>query len=213
MNRAAIANDSAAVEKCKAIGLWPYMLANSEKGQGGDGARDLFLVNCWFLGKSESSEMWQTFGDGGKRVAIRSTVNRLASSFFIPGDFRLISSVGRVNYVDFKSHKCCDGNDTAEVSLLKDKTFESENEVRVLVWNNCLPCYLKSDGSPASRPGKSFFMPRVKGFYIPCDLGHLVQSIIAGPNMPPFYRDLMKRIVGQDGKPVNVECSNLASWT
>jgi hypothetical protein len=99
-----LAEDPEAVEKCKSLGLWNHMLAAADNFRSGDGGRNMFAVNCWFLGKSESEKMWKEYADSGKGIAIRSTVSRLATALQITGDYRLISKVGRINYVDFKSH-------------------------------------------------------------------------------------------------------------
>lgn len=208
-----LAENPAAVEKCKTFGLWDFMKANAENSHsGGDGARIGSVINCWFIGHDESFGMWKDFGDGGKGVAVRSTIDQLATAFLIPGDFRLLSRVGRVNYVDFRSYKCLNRNDTFEVSWLKDKFFEHENEVRILTLNNCLSCYLDEHGRPLWRPGRPRFIPNLKGFNVPCDLAGLINGVIAGPNMLPGDRDLLKKIVDSQGKPVNVEFSKIAPW-
>ena len=208
-----LADDARAIDKCKAMGLWDTMNWLAEnKPAGGDAARIMFVVNCWYMGQPESANMWKVFGDEGKGVAIRSTISRLATAFFIPDGLKPASAVGRVNYVDFKSHQCHDGNNTSEVAFLKDKSLAHENEVRVLTLNNCLSSYLNSEGSALWRSGLPRFVPNLKGFNIQCDLQSLIQSVIAGPNTLPGDRDMMKRLVDGNGRPVKIEESALSPW-
>lgn len=205
-----LANDPEAVEKCKALGLWDIMVATAEHGRSGDEGRCMFVVNCWFVGKQESAKMWKEYGDGGKGVAIRSTVRQLRSAFQIPGDLRLVSRVGRVNYVDFESHDLgARGNDIARVAFIKDKAFAEESEVRVLTLNTLHHGCLYPDGSQAGLPGSAIFCPSIKGFHIKCDLKGLMRSIIVGPNSPPYFRMLIKRIVSRYGLTIGVEYSQV----
>jgi len=64
-------------------GSYNELLAMADNGRSGDVGRKTLLVNCWFIGKTETQKMWRDYGDGGKGIAIRSTVKRLATSFRI----------------------------------------------------------------------------------------------------------------------------------
>ena len=207
-----LAKNSPFVEKSKAMGLWDAMLAStSDAGRSAEGGRIGYVVNCWFLGNGEKAEMWKTFGDDGAGIAIRSTITRLSSAFYIPEDYNLVSRVGRINYVDFETHECANGNDATEVALLKNKKYENENEVRVMILNSFHSGCLSIDGIPW-RPGLPAFSPTIKGYYIRCDLSQLMDGIIVGPNMRQANRDLIKKLIGPDGKPISVEYSQLAPW-
>ncbi|MGA2029747.1 MAG: DUF2971 domain-containing protein, partial [Verrucomicrobiota bacterium] len=149
-----LAEDREAVEKCKSIGLWEHMVATAEHGRTGDDGRNMFVVNCWFIGRLESVDMWKKYGDEGKGIAIRSTVKQLAATFQIPDGYRLVSRVGRIKYVDFKSHKLGDkAPDLTNIAFIKDKTFETENEVRIVTPNNFHSGCLNPDGSQAGYAG------------------------------------------------------------
>jgi hypothetical protein len=84
-------------------GSFDELLAMADNGRSGDMGRKMGLVNCWFIGNTESEKMWTDFGDGGRGIAIRSTVERLATSFQISGLYAQVSLVGRVRYVDFET--------------------------------------------------------------------------------------------------------------
>ena len=117
-------------------GSYSDLLAMTDNGRSGDAGRKMGLVNCWFFGKTESERMWNDYGDGGKGIAIRSTVKRLATSFQITGDYALVSRVGRVKYEDFETFDPGSrGEDMAHVSLLKTKAYAEENEVRIVTLN------------------------------------------------------------------------------
>ena len=188
---------------------YDQMLAMADNGNSGDVGRKVLLVNCWFNGKTETNEMWKDYGDGGKGIAIRSTVERLATSFQISEPVG--SYVGKVNYVDFETHDLGPrGEDQALVSFLKGKTkFAHENEVRVVTMNFFYPWTLLPDGS---QPVSAGFGPEIKGLYIKCSLQGLIQSIIVGPNTDWNFHMLMKRIVARFGLTINVEHSKLSQF-
>jgi len=39
--------------------------------------RDVLVVNCWFLGETESQQMWNEYVGSSEGVALRSTLKRL----------------------------------------------------------------------------------------------------------------------------------------
>ncbi len=188
-------------------GSFNEMLAMADNGRSGDVGRKTLLVNCWFIGKNETKEMWKDYGDSGKGVAIRSTVKRLATCFHIREPVG--SYVGKVNYVDFETHDSGPrGEDQALVAFLKDKTrFAHENEVRIVTMNFCYPWTLLPDGSEAVGAG---FAPEIPGLYIKCHLQELIQSIVVGPNTDWNFHMLMKRLVARFGLTINVEHAKLS---
>jgi hypothetical protein len=190
-------------------GSFDEMLAMTDNGRSGDVGRKTLLVNCWFIGKTETKEMWKDYGDGGKGIAIRSTVKRLATSFQISEPVG--SYVGKVNYVDFETHDLGPrGEDQALVSFLKGKTnFAHENEVRIVTMNFFYPWTLLPDGS---QPVSAGFEPEIKGLYIKCSLQGLIQSIIVGPNTDWNFHMLMKRLVARFGLTINVENPKLSPF-
>jgi hypothetical protein len=193
-------------------GPWSEMVAAAEHGRSGDEGRHGGAVNCWFLGESEVPAMWKEYGDVGKGVAIQSTVKRLTTAFSIT-HYAFISRIGRVNYVDFKTHSLGNrGHDMLRAGLIKDKTFVAENEVRIITLNTFHPGCLYPDGTPFNPQGP-FFLPRIKGFYIKCRLQELVQRVIVGPNTTSNFHMLMKRIIGRYGMTLNIEHSQLPPLT
>lgn len=191
-------------------GSYDELLAMADNGRSGDVGRKVLLVNCWFIGKKETGKMWRDYGDGGKGIAIRSTIKRLATSFHITEPVG--SYVGKVNYVDFKNYDLGPrGEDQALVPFLKDKyKFADENEARIVTLNNFHRGTLLPDGSEPSGRG---FSPEIQGLYIRCSLQGLIQSIVVGPNTDWKFHMLMKRVIGRFGLTINVEHSKLSPFT
>ena len=187
-------------------GSYDELLAMTDNGRSGDVGRKMLLVNCWFIGKSETQKMWKTYGDGGKGIAIRSTIKRLAASFQISEP--VCSCVGKVNYVDFETHDLgpC-GEDQALVPFLKDKNiFADENEARIVTLNRFHQGTLLPDGS---QPVGAGLAPEIQGLYIKCRLQELIQDIVVGPNTDWNFHMLLKRFIARFGLTKNVEYSKL----
>jgi len=190
-------------------------LSNAVNAGRNDPARVGVAVNCWFSGQDESEKMWHEYGQDGKGVAIRSTVKRLSTSFHITGDYVKISAIGRVQYVDFKSHEMTahDANNVNRVAFIKEKKdFVSEQEVRIITMNCLHSGCLTPDGNPVSDyqlTGPGLFDPNRKGFYVKCRLQELIQAVIVGPNAQPHFITLIKRLVNRYRLFVEVESSRL----
>lgn len=187
-------------------GSYNELLAMTDNGRSGDVGRKTTLVNCWFIGKDETQKMWKDYGDGGKGIAIRSTVKRLATSFQITEPVGSI--VGKVNYVDFETYDLGPrGEDQALVPFLKDKNkFADENEARVITLNHFHRGTLLPDGS---QPVGTGFGHEIQGLYIKCSLQELIQGIVVGPNTDWNFLMLIKRLVARFGLTINVEHSKL----
>jgi hypothetical protein len=190
-------------------GSFDELLAMTDNGRSGDVGRKTLLVNCWFIGKAEAQRMWKDYGDGGKGIAIRSTIKRLATSFQISEP--VCSFVGRVNYVDFETYDLGPrGEDQALVPFLKDKnTFADENEARIVTLNSFHQGTLLPDGS---QPVCAGFAHEIQGLYIKCSLQELIQSIVVGPNTDWNFHMLMKRLVARFGLTIIVEHSKLSPF-
>lgn len=175
--------------------------------------RNVSAVNCWFLGKEESEEMWQGYGQNGTGVAIRSNVRRLSVAFHITGDFAATTQIGRVRYIDFDLHEIDpDKSDcpTAK-AFLKEKSFEWEQEIRVMTLNCLHSGCLNPDGSPVTEAQIAHSDPNRKGIYVKCHLRELVQAVIVGPHAAPHFLTLIKRLVSRYRLFVDVEKSQVLS--
>ena len=199
-----------AVEKRLPPGMLDYLLQVVDHGRGNDG-RQMGVVNCWFLGQDESERMWKEYGQDGNGLAIRSTVRRLATCFLITGDYALVSAVGRVHYLDFESHDRdpYDAHNLLRVAFIKERRYESEQEVRVVTLNSLHSGCLNPDGHPID-DGQPVFDPMSNGLYVKCRLQELIQAVIVGPNAQPHFLRLIKRLVSRYRLFVEVEPSKLS---
>jgi len=187
-----------------------HMLKVVDQGSEESG-RQMGAVNCWFLGQDESERMWNEYGQAGKGIAIRSTVRRLATSFQITGHYAQVSAVGRVHYVDFGSHEVnsYDAHNLLRLAFVKDKSYVSEQEVRVVTLNSLHSGCLNPNGHPVG-DRQPVFDPNGKGFYVKCRLQELIQAVIIGPNAQPHFFTLVKRLVSRYRLFVEVEPSKLS---
>jgi len=100
----------------------------------GDGT----VVNCWYLGEAEDLKMWNKYVPDGRGVSIRSTIRRLSASLDIRGDYKKLTWLGRVKYVDFDEQDMDirTAIDSAHRAFLKRKEeFDFEKEVRIVTVN------------------------------------------------------------------------------
>lgn len=89
---------------------------------------------CWFQSETESSAMWQIYGNRG--VAVYSTVGRLKSA--LPTGLKYL--IGVITYIDRQSGRsrsienlcACAKELLRNPYFLKASEFESEREVRVV---------------------------------------------------------------------------------
>ena len=169
--------------------------------------QDVFAVNCWFLGSQETEKMWNDYGENGNGVAIRSTVERLSTSFQNLGGLAKLSVIDRVQYVDFESHDMNENDalNVDKVAFLKNKSLAHENEVRILTPSLCF----NPDGISLNK--EQFTQ---KGLNVKCQLQTLIQEVIVGPCAEPHFFTLIERLVGRYQLCVDVkksQLSNLAS--
>jgi hypothetical protein len=178
--------------------------------RGGEGT----AVNCWFLGEAESSKMWEEYARDGRGVAIRSTIRRLSASLDVRGDYKKLTWLGRVNYVDFDEHDM-DMNtaiDSAHTAFLKHKKFAFENEVRIVTVNVLRSGCLHPDGQAvldSQLASPCIFDADRKGFYISCSLPNLIDSIVVSPKSPPHFQNLFTQLFARHGFHIPVQRSSL----
>ena len=165
--------------------------------------RNIFAVNCWFLGSQETEKMWNDYGERGSGVAICSTVERISNSFQNLGGLAKVSVIDRVQYVDFESHDMTetDAINVDKVAFLKNKSLAHENEVRILT-----PC-IRFNLDRISLDKEQF---NRKGLSIKCNLQTLIQAVIVGPCAEPHFLTLIERLVGRYQLDVDVRRSQLS---
>jgi hypothetical protein len=158
--------------------------------------RNVLVVNCWFLGESESEQMWKKYVGSTEGIAIRSTLQRLEQSILAKQEF---TTIGRVKYVDFSKHDMgvYHGSQAGERALLKEERYSFENEVRIVTANVVWPGCLNLDGSPPTSSqlaGPGMFDPNRPGLYLQVNLGTLIQAIVTAPGAENWFYDLVGNV-------------------
>lgn len=164
------------------------------------------IVNCWHMRDHESMPMWERYVKGNEGIAIRSSYERLVSSFHkFDGreqrtnedrtDLYLFVRIGMVKYIDFETY---DGP-IEELCLLKRLGFEDEHEVRAVVLDRSF----MGDPHPTRFP--------TGGDYVPVDLTELIEAIYVAPKVPPWFRRTVESLVNRYGFGFPVKQSKLDS--
>jgi hypothetical protein len=167
-----------------------------------ENGRAMMAVNCWFLDDVDSLPMWDEYDPRRTGVALCSSVRRLSLSFDVSGDYRTLTWIGRVHYVDFDEYEidAQRANDAAHRAFLKHKKYDFEKEVRIVTLNSMHLGCLNPDGKPVTDfqlTGPGLFDPDGKGFYLRCSLPSLVQSIVLNPRSPLHMHNLIARLLSR----------------
>ena len=173
--------------------------------------RHVLVVNCWFLGETESRQMWKDYVGSTEGVAIRSTLRRLNDSILVKQEF---TTIGKVNYVDFAKYDMgvYDGSRAGERALIKAKKYSFENEVRIVTHNLVCPGCLNPDGSPPTTTqldGPGMYDPNQPGLYLQVNLKMLIETIITAPGAAPWFYDLVGRLCKRYQLEPTIERSKL----
>lgn len=164
----------------------------------------MYSISCWHQNPRESDAMWALYAQRDAGVAIKSTVERLLRAF---QDTERSLSIGRVIY---------DGDDTISAMdsgiygslFIKRHAFSHENEVRIIAptsdgyeqtgWTNKNRIYT-IDPSRNVPPG----------YYIDCNLQHLIEEVVISPLMAPYIARAIEHISGIALGSIPVRRSNL----
>lgn len=126
-------------------------------------ARRETYLNCWFGGEREDGAMWDDYAEGGRGVAIRTTVARLEAAL-APGTGRTVV-VLQVRYINRERERFVELGNTLYWYAHKDERFAHEREVRAITIHHDF------DAQPA-------------GLFIPVDVTRLFEQIVVGPRAP-----------------------------
>jgi len=165
-----------------------------------DDGRELLVVNCWFLGESESERMWSEYGGSAEAVAIKATIGRLAKYVFVPNDEH-VSHIGLVSYVDHDTHEMTayEAHQAHERAFLKDKKrFSHEQEIRIVTVNVKTTGCVSMEGKPYTAEqvaGKDMNNFENPGLYVGVHLDGLLTEVLVSPNAQDWFEKLVRRIV------------------
>lgn len=159
--------------------------------------RDLTVVNCWNINDDEDLRMWNEYTNGTDGILIRSTLGRLRKA--LPCD-KSITRIDRVKYVDLDTYRLGDyeASQANERALLKSKSFEFENELRILTLNIIFPYCLNDDGTEMNelqKKGPGQYNQTRNGIYIKINVQHLIKKVIISPKANRHQMNLVKGLL------------------
>lgn len=178
-------------------------------------SRELLVVNCWFLGESESESMWRKYGGSNESVAIKSTVKQLIENIGVPHDNHA-THIGRVAYVDYKTHLMTKyhANQGHERAFLKDAgQFQHEQELRIVTLNLKTKYCMSPEGRPYEESevqGKDMNNFENSGLYVAVRLKQLISAIRVSPEADSWFYLLVRRIMELNNLGIKVERSELS---
>lgn len=155
---------------------------NYSKGDYINAVRRNSLVSCWHINDYENIDMWNTYAKEKEAIVIKTSINKLYESLNISKNMNFNIDIGEVVYIDFHNTSLEYKNHIIEPLFFKDKKYEFENELRVVVWK---------------RPQNNILNTDLNNFYV-ChggslniDLNILIDEIYISPNSSD---DLIKKI-------------------
>jgi hypothetical protein len=172
--------------------------------------REAFYVNCWHLHRYETAEMWREFAQDG--VAIRSRYDLLKSIMTSMPD---AAHLGVMRYGEDRL------NQTGRMNVLqfintKRKHFESESEVRAILWcpdlfdggNRHVDTNNFTHSRPLPENPRHQWVHEFKRRRI--DLTALITGIVVSPWAKPQVLETVRQWVRAKNHTYLVQRSNLA---
>ncbi|MFS2005052.1 DUF2971 domain-containing protein [Duganella sp. CT11-25] len=149
--------------------------------------RQTFFVSCWHESKFESAALWDQYAKSAG-FAIKTTVGKLKHAITDEKNFFL----GRVQYLDYERDNVGELN-MLRLPYMKRKSFQHENEVRLLHWE--IP-----EGESTPRDSHALSV----------DLSVLIDEVYTSPTLDewliPHLQELLVRF---DLKSISLNKSNL----
>lgn len=179
-------------------------------------SRELLVVNCWFLGESESENMWDRYGGNDEAVAIKSTVKQLIENIRVPHD-KHATHIGRVSYIDHKTQMMTEyhASQGHERAFLKDaEQFQDENEMRIVTMNIKSKYCVSPEGKPYKESeiqGKNMNNFENDGLYFAIRFQQLISEIRVSPKADDRFYSLVKRIIELNKFGISVKHSEISN--
>ena len=156
--------------------------------------RENLGVCCWHINEVESEAFWSKYSKKG--IVIQSTFGRLKDSF--KGSNYHNVYIGKVKYIDHEV-EFVDIRNLFNSILWKRKSFEYENELRAVIWEQ----EFFGEGSPIP-------FTNSKGQLVNVDLEALIENIITTPfEKKNKFHNKVNKLLKKQG--LNIQClkSNL----
>jgi hypothetical protein len=175
--------------------------------------RRSYFAHCWHASDYESAAMWRLYGELHNAVAIVSSRDRLTAGLAVSSEEILC---GTVKYLDYDTASI-DISNGLNPLLHKRKSFQFENEVRLVIWRSDLvsktvPILL--DGKVQnSRTGMEIHeieaQPIIPGLQVDCDMNQLVKEIKVSPTSDRWFEEVVRDLCMLAGLRAPVSRSNL----
>jgi hypothetical protein len=141
-------------------------------------------VNCWHMNEYESMAMWRVYSRDG--IAIRSSFRMLTDCVRdVPHEIM----ARQVIYRDRRDQSQLElPGDTIGAAFRKGMSYEYEREIRAMI--------LFTPGPP--RPMSREEVERVQPMglnVVPVDLDVLIDAVYVAPGRPPWFRELVGRVM------------------
>jgi hypothetical protein len=171
--------------------------------------REGFYVNCWYLFREETCQMWKEYGADG--VAITSKYSLLKAALNSMSDRAFI---GKVRYG--AQHLLGKTANIFRYITTKRREYAHEQEVRAFLWipdpragiNRHIDAESRLHPLPLTPPPPNV----LRGERRKLDLEALVTSIVVSPWASPNTLDEITRIVRDNGYKIPVKQSDLSRY-
>jgi hypothetical protein len=171
--------------------------------------REGFYLNCWYLFREESCQMWKEYGADGVAITsryclLRSALNRLSDRAFI----------GQVRYG--AQHLLGKPANLFRYVTTKRSKYAYEQEVRAFFWipdpHASITRHIDAEDRihalPLTLPPPNI----LRGERRKVDLESLITRIVVSPWAPPSTVDEVTRILRDKGYKIPIEQSDLSRY-
>ncbi len=145
--------------------------------------RDLTLLNCWTMSKSESYALWKIYLGGSKAgVAIRTTVSKLTKAIQKGNDpVKENIFLSKVRYADFIKDA---PEDRFNIITTKNKFYDFEKELRLFIFHD-----------PATIQDKIYpYNPSI-GRRVKVNLNELIDTIYLSPFTGQWFDSTLTEVL------------------
>jgi hypothetical protein len=162
--------------------------------------RTLIYVHCWFGQEEEDKAMWSRYGNGGRGICLKTSVQRLEESMQSPLPSR--PQLGKVTYLD--ESVAIPTMISSLAAYRKSPQFAHEKECRIVHELSFEECPKTPDGEFLSPPDH---------LMVAVDLDRLIETVVVGPNTDDDFFTRTEAIIKAAGLTCAARRSQLASPT
>lgn len=165
--------------------------------------RNMTFANCWHINEAENPDMWENYvmSQGNEGIAIQTDFDSLLKSF---DTNRTLTNL-KMKYIDYETaHIDYFFPNIAEFLLIKDISFQYENELRIITLEEEYPIY---DADLMDMNEKiEIYSHRGESIHIKLDT--LIHKIYLSPNSTQRFGDTIKKLVTQYGLDIPITKSS-----